>query len=142
MTLGVCYFFFPFFNSWARDLLLDKCLELYFFFSNGDNLSTSQAVFLSLLVASSGFFFSSVSLSLAVLFQYFLCFFNCSQVVSCSLYLYLYHKPPFQLPQRTLKCVSTTGTKVSLQFWGHYFLLLSKTTETSGVMPTTPNISD
>lgn len=39
MTFGVCYFFFTFFNSWARDLWPDKCLEL-FFFSNGDNLNT------------------------------------------------------------------------------------------------------
>lgn len=50
MTFGVCYFFFTFFNSWARDLWFDKCLKL-FFFSNGDNLNTPHrqtGLFLSL----------------------------------------------------------------------------------------------
>lgn len=50
MTFGVCYFFFTFFNSWARDLWFDKCLKL-FFFPNGHHLNTPHrqtSLFLSL----------------------------------------------------------------------------------------------
>lgn len=72
MTFGVCYFFLTFFNSWARDLWLDKCFKL-FFFSNGDNLNTPhrQRGLFSFFLCSSCSFCSSVSHCLAVLLWFF-----------------------------------------------------------------------
>lgn len=70
MTFCVCYFFFYFFNSWARDLWFDKCLKL-FFFSNGDHLNTPHR-------QTGQFFF--LSLCLLILFvcsSESCCVFNC-----------------------------------------------------------------
>ena len=89
MTFGVCYFSFTFFNSWAGDLWLDKCLELFFFFfffcSNGDHLNTPhrqrELFFLSLSLplflpppSSSVHLFLSVSLCLLWSFFVFFLF--------------------------------------------------------------------